>query len=91
MTSLQLNAELLRQLSYIVGDDKLTRKVLDYIKRLRRQSAPATSGALSEPADVRLEREAKELYGLFENDSLTDSDVEQMVNEARREVYGTQE
>ena len=34
MTALEQNAELLRQISYVVEDEELTAKVLKYVKRL---------------------------------------------------------
>lgn len=88
MTTLQLNSELLRQLSYIVGDDNMMKKVIAYIKRLRSQSVAKKGGALGSPDDPTLKKEAEELYGLFRSDDLSDEDLSEMVGEARREVYG---
>lgn len=39
MTTLQLNAELYRQLSYIADDKNLMQKVVNYVKRLTRERA----------------------------------------------------
>lgn len=63
-------------------------KVLEYIKKVRRQAAKDNGGALSAPADKELETEASELYGMFNNSALPEEDIEAMVSEARREVYG---
>lgn len=43
MTAIQMNAELLRQISYIAEDETLVAKVLKYIKHLVETSVPVES------------------------------------------------
>lgn len=88
MTTLQLNSELLRQVSYIVDDDHMLKKVIDYIKKLRKQASVKEDGALTSPVDKSLEEEANQLYGLFQSDDLSDEELSSIVADARREVYG---
>lgn len=88
MTTLQLNSELLRQMSFIVGDDNMLRKVINYIKRLRKQAADKELGALTGPVDKTLEEEAGQLYGLFQTDDMSDAELTSMVADARKAVYG---
>lgn len=88
MTTLQLNSELLRQMSYIVDDDYMLQKVINYIKKLRMQTTKEKDGALTGPVDYTLEKEAKQLYGLFQSDDLTDNDLTSIVADARKAVYG---
>ncbi len=46
MTAIELNAQLLRQISYIAGDETYLRKTLDYVnKLLRSRSASVTRGS----------------------------------------------
>lgn len=75
-------------MSYIAGDDNMLRKVIDYIKKLREQAADKEEGALASPADPSLEKEAAQLYGLYQSDDITDEELDSIVADARREVYG---
>lgn len=88
MTTLQLNSELLRQMSYIVDDDNMLRKVIAYIKKLRKQSTSNNDGALSSSPDESLEKEARQMYGLFQSNDLSDEELSSIVADARKAVYG---
>lgn len=92
MTAIQINAELLRELSNIVDDESLMQKALNYIRKLgREKTKKAGLGILSRPADPALEAEAQSLYGIFKSDALSDDELADIVSEVRTEVYGTKE
>ncbi len=47
MTTIELNAQLLREISYIAGNDSYLRKTLEFISKLRRPQSPgANRGAV---------------------------------------------
>lgn len=41
MTAIELNAHLLRQISYIADNESYLQKTLDFITKLRKSSSPA--------------------------------------------------
>lgn len=62
MTSLQLNAELFRQLSIISEDEGLMQKTLKYLKRLtaKKQAMDETEYIMSSPEMVNILRQGDE-------------------------------
>lgn len=88
MTTLQLNSELLRQMSYIAEDEGMIKKVIAYIKRLRSQNKVDKKGALSSSPDPTLAKEAAELYGLLGEADINEDELSSIVNDVRQEVYG---
>lgn len=62
MTSLQLNAELFRELSIIAEDENLMQKALKYIKKLtaKKQAMDETEYIMSSPAMVDILRQGDE-------------------------------
>lgn len=53
----------------------MLKKVIDYIKKLRKQSTNKKKGALTSPPDESLEKEAQQMYGLFQSDDLNDEEL----------------
>ncbi len=62
MTTLELNAELFRELSIIAGDENLMRKMLKYAKKLtaKKQSMDETEYLMSSPAMADIIRQGQE-------------------------------
>ena len=62
MTSLQLNAELFRELSIIAEDESLMKKAVKYLKKLtaQKQERDETEYIMSSPEMVRILREGDE-------------------------------
>ena len=62
MTSLQLNAELFRELSIIAEDEGLMQKALKYLKKLsaKKQTMDETEYIMSSPSMVDILRQGEE-------------------------------
>lgn len=62
MTSMQLNAELFRELSIIAEDEGLMKKAIKYLKKLtaQKQAMDETEYIMSSPEMVRILREGDE-------------------------------
>ena len=62
MTSLQLNAELFRELSIIAEDEGLMKKAVKYLKKLsaKKQAMDETEYIMSSPEMVKILREGDE-------------------------------
>ena len=61
MTALQLNAELIRELSIIAEDENLMKKAVKYLKKLsaKKQTMDETEYIMSSPEMVRIIRQGE--------------------------------
>lgn len=75
-------------MSYIAEDEGMMKKVIAFIKNLRRENKENAKGALSASPDPKLEKEAQELYGIYNSADITEEELSAIVGEARAQVYG---
>ena len=80
MTTLQLNEELQRQLSYISNDAALMRKAINYIKKLGRLRNKAY-------AQDELEKDMDELLTAFRADDISQEDIDRECEAVREKRY----
>ncbi len=86
MTTMELNAELLRNLSYIADDEKSMKKVVKYIKKLISKKAEEDASQSKAEILADFDQTCKDMK-LYKEGKLKLQSWEDFRNEMRKEGY----